>query len=383
MPIYLDNAATSWPKSPVVIKTMTLCLEQGLGNPGRGGHSFSLNAAREVYETRESLARLFNAPAADKIIFTKNATEAANYVLFGLLQPGDHVVTTSIEHNAVMRPLRQLEKKGVAFTTLPCDSYGRIDPDDLKPALRPNTRLIIINHASNVAGTLMPIHQIGLAAAEANILFAVDASQTAGVVPIDASSSHIDYLIFTGHKSLGGPQGVGGLALSAEAELSPLLFGGTGSSSESEMQPDFYPDKLESGTLNGLGIAALGASLREIVSVGVPSIQQHENNLIRLLIDGLKTIPQVTLYGPPGEAERVGVLAINIDTISCTDACLQLEKEYDILTRSGLHCAPAAHRTFGTFPYGSLRFSISRFTTKEEIIAAVIAVSKIAAVKNS
>jgi cysteine desulfurase family protein len=378
MPIYLDNAATSWPKSPVVIEAMKLCLEQGLGNPGRGGHSFSLNAAREVYESRELLARLVNAPAADKVIFTKNATEAANFVLFGLLNPGDHVVTTSIEHNAVMRPLRQLEKTGVAITTLPCDSCGRLDPGNLKTAIRANTRLIVVNHASNVAGTLTPVHQIGRIAAEAGIPFAVDASQTAGAEPIDVVSSHIDYLIFTGHKSLGGPQGVGGLVLSADADLFPLLFGGTGSASESEIQPDFYPDKLESGTLNGLGIAALGASLREIEAIGISSIRKHETGLMRLLLDGLRSIPHVTLYGPPNESERVGVLALNIGSIPCAEVCLQLEKRHNILTRSGLHCAPAAHRTFGTFPHGSVRFSISRFTTQEEIAAAVSAVSEIA-----
>ena len=378
MPIYLDNAATSWPKSPVVVDAMKRCLAQGFGNPGRGGHSFSLNSAREVYEARETFSRLFNAPFADRIIFTKNATEAANLVLFGQLSPGDHVLTSSIEHNAVMRPLRHLEKKGVEVTTVPADSFGFTDPDDFRKNLRPNSRLIIVNHASNVAGTILPIDQISYIASEAKIPLAVDASQTAGVVPIDMVSSRIDYLIFTGHKSLGGPQGVGGVAMSLNADLAPLLFGGTGSASEYEIQPDFYPDKLESGTLNALGIAAFGASLRELETINISNIQKHENSLIRQLIDGIKNISGVRYYGPSNEHDRVGVLAFNIEHISCAEVSMLLERRYDILTRSGLHCAPAAHHVFGTYPFGSVRISLSRFTTGPEIEAAITAIETIA-----
>lgn len=381
MPIYLDNAATSWPKSPVVLSAMHRSLEQGFGNPGRGGHAFSLHAAREVYEARVSLSRMLGAPSSDRVIFTKNATEAVNFVLFGYLRPGDHVITSSMEHNAVMRPLRRLESVGTELSFIPSGSDGLFDPAEVKKLLRPNTRLIFLNHASNVCGTISPIHEVGKIAAESGVSFAIDATQTAGVVPVDMRKHHIDYLIFTGHKALGGLQGVGGLILGNEADLNPILFGGTGSASESEKQPDFLPDKLESGTLNALGIAGLGAALRELEAIGIETVQKHEQMLLRQLLDGLTLLPQVKIHGTKNETGSVGVLSLNIEGFSCATVSQQLEDRFGILTRSGLHCAPAAHRMIGTFPAGSVRCSLSRFTTTDDISHTVQAISELIATR--
>lgn len=378
MPVYLDNAATSWPKSPAMVAATTAFWENCGGSPGRASHGKSLDSSRLVYDARELLTSLFHAPSAERIIFTKNATEAMNLVLFGFLHPGDHVITSSMEHNAVMRPLRHLETMGIDLSVLPCDACGRLEPDAVQRSLRPNTRLIVINHASNVVGTLLPIAAIGAIARTAGIRFAVDASQTAGVCPLDMSADAIDFLVFTGHKALGGPQGTGGLAMGSGVDLRPLIFGGTGSASESELQPPFLPDKLESGTLNAVGIAGLQASLAELTRVGVAQVLTHERRLTRLLRAGLRELPTVTVYGPPSPEEAVGVLSLNIGDLSCTDVGMRLERDFDVLTRTGLHCAPAAHRTLGTFQRGTVRFSVSRFTTEADIHAALAAVATIA-----
>ena len=378
LPVYLDNAATSWPKPPEVIAAMQAYLENGGGSPGRAAHGKSLASARMVYETRDALSSLFNATSPDRVIFTKNATEAINLLLFGFLNPGDHVIVSSMEHNAVMRPLRQLESRGVSLSVAACDFCGGLDPLTIKTALTPRTRLVLLVHASNVTGTLLPIAEVANIAREAGIRFAVDAAQTAGVHPIDVQSGGIDFLTFTGHKSLGGPQGTGGLVIGPDVDLRPLMFGGTGSASESENQPSFLPDKLESGTLNAIGIAGLGASLAALAEFGVENVLAHERKLMKLFRDGLKELSDIEVYGPENTAESVGVLSLNVASRPCEEVGMELERNFDILTRTGLHCAPAAHRTIGTFGRGTVRFSVSRFNTESDIHAALEALSRIA-----
>ena len=377
MSIYLDNAATSWPKCPQVITAMQQYLCECGGSPGRAGHGKSLTSSRMVYDTRDQLATLFNAPSTDRVVFAKNATEALNTILFGFLNPGDHVVTSAMEHNAVMRPLRQLETCGINLSLAACDAQGRLDPESVRRLLTPQTRLIIITHASNVTGTLQPIAEIGSLAREAGVRFAVDAAQTAGVCPLDMQAASIDFLAFTGHKSLGGPQGTGGLALGPDVDLRPLIFGGTGSASESELQPDFLPDKLESGTLNAIGLAGLGAALSDLSAFGVDNVLPHEQKLLRQFRDGLRELPEIEVYGPADPAESVGVLSLNVAGLPCDEVGVRLEQQFGIFTRTGLHCAPAAHRSIGTLAKGTVRFSVSRFTTEAEIAAALAALANI------
>ena len=378
MPVYLDNAATSWPKPAGVLPAMQDYLENCGGSPGRAGHGKALAAARMVYEVRDALATLFNAPSPDRLIFTKNATEAINLLLFGFLNSGDHVIVSSMEHNAVMRPLRELEARGVRLSVAPCDGCGRLDPDTVRRSLRPDTRLILVLHASNITGTLLPIGEIAAVARAAGVRFAVDVAQTAGVCPIDMQAVGIDFLAFTGHKSLGGPQGTGGLALGADVDIRPLMFGGTGSASESEIQPDFLPDKLESGTLNAVGIAGLGAAVADLAQFGVANVLAHDQKLIGLFRDGLREIPGVEVYGSANPREAAGVLSLNIGDLPCEEVGVRLERDFGILTRTGLHCAPAAHRTLGTFGRGAVRFSVSRFSTEADIQSALAAVAQLA-----
>ena len=353
-------------------------LEHCGGSPGRAGHAKAMNSARMLFEIRDQLATLFHASSPDRVVFTKNATEALNTILFGFLNPGDHVVASSLEHNAVMRPLRQLESTGIKLSFIPCDMQGRMEPDSIKKLLTPATRLIMVNHASNVTGTLQPITEIGAIAREAGVRFAVDAAQTAGGCLINTPLSNIDFLAFTGHKALGGPQGTGGLILGPEVNLRPLLFGGTGSASESEVQPDFLPDKLESGTMNAVGLVGLGAALTDLMAFGVQNVFPHEQELMRLFRAGLQELPNIEVYGPENATEAVGVLSLNIAGIPCEEVGYCLEQDYDILTRTGLHCAPAAHHAIGTFGRGTVRFSVSRFSTRADIMAALEALTAIA-----
>lgn len=377
MSIYLDNAATSWPKCPQVLAAMQQYLCECGGSPGRAGHGKSLTSSRMVYDTRDQLTSLFNAASTDRVVFAKNATEALNMLLFGFLNPGDHIVTSAMEHNAVMRPLRQLEARGVKLSVAACDGQGRLDLDTISHLLTAKTRLILINHASNVTGTIQPIAEIGALAKQAGVRFAVDAAQTAGVCPLDMQQNAIDFLAFTGHKSLGGPQGTGGLALGPDVDLRPLIFGGTGSASESELQPEFLPDKLESGTLNAIGLAGLGAALNDLASFGIDNVLLHEQKLLRRFRDGLRELPEISVYGPADPAESVGVLSLNVAGLPCDEVGARLEQQFGIFTRTGLHCAPAAHRSIGTLAKGTVRFSVSRFTTEAEIAAALAALANI------
>ncbi|OGQ09341.1 MAG: cysteine desulfurase [Deltaproteobacteria bacterium RBG_19FT_COMBO_46_12] len=379
--IYLDNPATSWPKPPQVREAMNRFMEEVGANPGRSGHSLSIEAARIVYEARESLSVLFHVKDSSRIVFTLNATESINLALKGLLKYKDHVITSSMEHNSVMRPLRDLEKKGIELSIISCSDEGMLDPHEVERKIRSNTRMIVLNHASNVTGTLLPIKEVGFIARKHNLLFLVDAAQTAGAYPIDVEKDGIDLLAFTGHKSLYGPQGTGGLVIGErirEKEMIPLKQGGTGSRSEFEEQPDFLPDRFESGTPNGVGIAGLLAGVQFVLEKGVEQIRQTEMTLVEKLIMGLKKISEVKLYGSERQEDRVAALSFNFTHLSPSNGALCLEKEFGILCRPGLHCAPAAHHTIRTFPEGTIRFGLSVFNTEEEIKTAIQAVSLIA-----
>ena len=379
--IYFDNAATSWPKPPEVKEAMVRFIEEIGANPGRSGHLLSIQAARIIYEAREALAGLFHVADPLRIIFTLNATESLNLALKGLLKPGDHVITSSMEHNSVMRPLRQLERRGIEVTVVPCSGEGLLNPLDIERSIRSNTRMIVLNHASNVTGTLLPIREVGRIARKHNLLFLVDAAQTAGVYPVDVETDKIDLLAFTGHKSLYGPQGTGGLVIGErvnEKEMVPLKEGGTGSRSEFEEQPDFLPDRFESGTPNGAGLAGLLAGVRFVLSRGVEQIRREEILLIERLIDGLSRLPEVKIYGPENGENRIGCLSFNVSNLSPSDLASRLEREFGILSRPGLHCAPSAHRTIGTFPMGTLRLGLGAFNTEEEVETAIRAVRSIA-----
>ncbi len=363
---YFDNAATTFPKPESVYRAMDHFFRNGAGNPGRGAHRLSLAASQVVDETRALLAQLFHAPDPNRIIFAGNTTDALNMALHGTLQAGDHVVTTTMEHNAVVRPLRALEKQGVGVTRVRCAPDGSLAPEQIWSALRPETRLVVMIHASNVTGTILPVEAIGARVHERGALFVVDAAQTAGVLPIDVQAMHIDLLAFPGHKGLFGPPGTGGLVIGEHVKLRPIRQGGTGTRSEEEEQPTMLPEGFETGTLNSVGIAGLGAGVRFILEQGTERIRAHETRLVQILLDGLRTIPGLTIYGRT-DASPVGVVSIRLEHWEPMDVGVALDQEFDIAVRTGLHCAPLAHRTIGTFPTGTVRLAPGFFTTVQEV----------------
>jgi cysteine desulfurase/selenocysteine lyase len=384
--IYLDNAATSWPKPPGVAEAVLHYMQNVGANPGRSGHQLAVEAGRIVYDTREALAQLFNVADPLRIVFTANATEAINLVLQGYLRPGDHVVTTSMEHNAVMRPLRHLQSTGVELTVVPCSAQGMLDPVEMEKAIRPDTVLMVVNHASNVVGTLLPVAEVGALAERRGLPLLVDAAQTAGAYPVDMRNMKIDLLAFTGHKGLLGAQGTGGLCIGERVDLSrlqPLTRGGTGSRSESEEQPDFLPDRYESGTVNGMGLAGLGAGVRFVLETGVERIRAHEQQLTEQLLAGLRCTPGVRIYGTGDAEKQTATVSFNVEGIEPSDVALHLDEEYGIMCRPGLHCAPSAHRTIGTFPRGTVRFGLSYLNTMEQVDVAVEAVGQLAGKKGN
>ncbi|MBN2489865.1 MAG: aminotransferase class V-fold PLP-dependent enzyme [Planctomycetes bacterium] len=379
--IYLDHAATAFARPPEVRDAMVHFLDRVSANPGRSGHRLSLAAAEVVYEAREAVAELFHAPDPLRVVFGLNGTEAINQALVGLLRPGDHVVTSSLEHNAVMRPLRALEARGVAVTVVRCSPEGLLDPAHIEQALRPETRMIVLNHASNVVGTVLPVAAAGRIARAHGVLLLVDAAQTAGAWPIDVEGDHIDLLAFTGHKSLLGPTGTGGLVIGARVDpgaMQPLKHGGTGSASEHERQPEFLPDRLESGTPNAVGIAGLGAAVRWLLDRGIEAVQEQEAALAVRLIAGLSAIAGVRVYGTEDPARRTATVSFTVAGRSVAEVGYALDESFDILSRVGLHCAPAAHRTIGTFPEGTVRFSLGLFNNADDVDCAVDAVARIA-----
>jgi cysteine desulfurase family protein len=374
--IYFDNAATSWPKPEETLLAMERYQRTIGGSPGRSAHRLSIEAGRIIMEARESLARLFGTGDPFQIVFTKNATEALNLAIGGLLSPDDHVITSGMEHNSVMRPLRALEAKGCPLSVVRCSPQGVLDPDDLLPAIKSNTKAIILIHASNVTGTIMPIQEIANIAREHGLIFCVDAAQTAGALPIHVEEMNIDLLAFTGHKSLFGPQGTGGLYIrkGLEQKIPPLLLGGTGSRSEFEQQPDFMPDRYESGTPNTIGLAGLGAGVDYIIGRGLDNIRAEEMRLTRRFLDGMKSIGGVHIYGPADASHQIPVVSFNIDGMTSSEVSLSLDEQFGIMSRPGLHCAPATHRTIGTFPGGTVRFSFGYFNTEDDIDRALEAV---------
>lgn len=379
--IYFDNAATSWPKPPPVAEAMVHFLEEVGANPGRAAHRRAIESGRIVYEAREAVAELFNAPDPLRVVFGANVTEALNLALCGYLRPGDHVIASSMEHNSVMRPLRALERQGVELTVVGCSPEGFLDPADVEAAIRPHTVMIALNHASNVVGTLLPVPEVGRIAREHDLLLLVDAAQTSGAYPIDVQAQQIDLLGFTGHKSLYGPMGTGGLIIGERVDverLRPLKRGGTGSNSELEEQPDFLPDMCESGTPNAVGLAGLGAGVRWVLERGVEEIRAHEVEMTQRLIDGLQAIDGVTVYGSHDAERQTATVSFNIAGMAPSDAGLRLDEEHGIMCRVGLHCAPAAHKTIGTFPDGTVRFGLGAFNTVEEVDRAIKAVEEIA-----
>jgi len=376
--IYLDNAATSWPKPEIVYQTMDDFLRTRGGNPGRGSHSLAVAARQVVEETRMLVAKLINAEI-DRVIFTLNCTDALNLGLKGLLEPGDHVITSSIEHNSVVRPLRKLEQKGVRITRLPPSAKtGVVPAQDIEEAIERDTKLVVVTHASNVTGVIQPIEEYGEITRRHNIIFMVDAAQTAGRYPLDVQANNIDLLAFSGHKGLFGPPGTGVLYIGERVALDSLREGGTGSHSELEEQPLDLPYRYESGTANSVGISGLGAGLKYIFSEDLERIRAHEQFLTDSLAEGLTGIPGVTLYMAKDSSKQAAIISFNIEGYESGEVGTILDQAFDIKVRAGLHCAPAAHKTLGTYPLGTIRLSLGYFNTAEEIDVTLEALDRIA-----
>ena len=374
--IYLDNAATTLHKPEQVIEAVADAM-RSMGNSSRGTHSGSLAASRTIYATREKLARFFGCPRADHVVFTCNSTEALNIAISGTIGAGDHVITTDLEHNSVLRPLYRLQdEKGTAVSFVPADRQGCIDYADFEQLIRHETWAIICTHASNLTGNLVDIARVGAIARAHRLLFIVDASQTAGVFPIDMEAMGIDILCFTGHKGLMGPQGTGGLCLREGVEVRPWKVGGSGVQTYNRSQPPQLPTRLEAGTLNGHGIAGLSAALDYIEEVGLEAIHAKEDALMRRFYAGVTQIPSVTVYGD-FSGERAAVVALNIGDYDSSAVSDVLSQDYDIATRPGAHCAPRMHEALGTTELGAVRFSFSWFNTEEEVDAAIAAMREI------
>lgn len=367
--IYFDQAATSYPKPKSVVEAMVHFMSEVGVNVGRGSYREAYTADSVVYETRELLKTLFNASDSKNVIFTANITQSLNMVLKGYLKPGDHVLVSAMEHNAVMRPLIQLKANGVSFDRIPCTSEGELILESIEGLIKDNTKAIIMTHASNVCGTMMPIEEVGKLCEKHRLKFIVDAAQTAGVIDIDMKAMHIDVLTFTGHKSLLGPQGIGGFLLTDEMAISiePYIAGGTGSFSHTEDMPSQMPDKFEAGTLNTPGVYGLNAALKYLMALGLNEIRNKEMALTQMFLEGLKRFPNVTVIGKQETFNRTAVVSIQIEGIDIAHVAYLLDKEYRIMTRVGLHCAPHAHKTLGTYPIGTLRFSFGHLNTPEEV----------------
>lgn len=375
--IYLDNAATSFPKPPQVVDAVAHYLNEIGGNPGRAAHAQAREASRIVDRTRRSLATLLGNVEPSCILCTPSTTVALNLAFKGLLHPGDHVVTTSMEHNSVMRPLHGMQKLGVSHSQIPCSPSGELDPAEIPPLIRPQTRLIALVHASNVTGNLMPVTEVGEMAREHGILLLVDAAQTMGRIAIEPQESHIDLLAGPGHKGLLGPMGTGFLYVRPGLQLEPLWEGGTGTYSESMEQPKTWPERFESGTLNAPGLAGLAAGIDEIQSLGLEAIAAHEQSLIESLAAGLSQLSDIILYGPPDKTLCTGTLSFNVQKLDSSEVAHILDTGYSIAVRAGLHCAPAAHRTINTFPHGTVRVSVGPYNTQEDINTLIEAMSEI------
>ncbi len=380
--IYLDNGATSFPKPDKVYAYMDRFYRNFGVNPGRSGYDLCIEAGAVIDDTRKMLTTFFNGADPDRLCFSYNSTDALNLIIFGMLRPGDHAITTTIEHNSVLRPLYHLSREGVDVDYVPFDGAGFVDPDEIRKRFRLNTRLVIVNHASNVVGTVQPVRDIGRYCREADIPFAVDTSQSAGKIPIDMEDQFLDVVAFTGHKSLLGPTGIGGLYVREGIEVRHTRAGGSGVRSANRAHLDEYPWRLEYGTHNTVGIAGLNAGLTWVLAKGLDAIHEHEMKLAQMLRDGLAAIPGVILYCQEHLTDHIAVLAFNVDGMDAADVGTMIDVDHNIACRTGLHCAPLVHKQLGTADIrGAVRFSIGPFNTEEHILAAVEAVSETAAFK--
>ena len=375
--IYLDNAATTMHKPKEVIDAVVEAMTS-LGNAGRGANEASLSAARIIYDAREKLCRFFNGEDPRQIVFTSNSTESLNIAIKGLLEPGDHVITTMLEHNSVLRPLYEMEKKGVALTIIKADKKGRFSLEEMEAAIRPETKMIVCTNGSNLTGNYVDIGKVGGMAHRHDVLFVVDASQTAGVFPIDVRNMQVDVLCFTGHKGLLGPQGTGGMYVREGLAIRPLKSGGSGVQTYSKTHPGEMPTALEAGTLNGHGIAGLRAAVEYIEKTGLDTIRAREQELMWRFYEGVKEIPGVTVYGDFHSRERCAIVALNIGDYDSSEVSDALLTEYGISTRPGGHCAPLMHEALGTVEQGAVRFSFAHFNTEEEVDIAINAVRELA-----
>ncbi|HOB53637.1 MAG TPA: aminotransferase class V-fold PLP-dependent enzyme [Acidobacteriota bacterium] len=379
--IYLDNGATSFPKPESVYKYMDYFYRNFGVNPGRSGYDMCMEAGSMVEETRKLLSDFFHGTDPNRLVFTYNSTDALNLAIFGVLRPGDHAITTNVEHNSVLRPLYHLfQDGGIELEHVPFDAKGFVDPDEIARRFKANTRLVAVNHASNVIGTVQPIGEIGRRCREAGILFLIDASQSAGKVPIDMEAQCIDLVAFTGHKSLLGPTGIGGLCVREGVEVRHTRAGGTGVRSAVKTHLDEYPYRLEYGTMNSMGVAGLNAGVKWVLEQGVEKIHEQEMHLTRLLRDGLQGIPGVTLYCADDLENHISVMIFNVDGLEAMDTGTMLDVDYGIACRTGLHCAPLVHEQIGTDKiHGAVRFGIGPFNTEAHIHAAIRAVGEITA----
>ena len=375
--IYFDNAATTLQKPERVARAVMEAMGT-FGNPGRGVHEPAMAASRAIYDTRCALAQLFHAENPANIAFTANATEALNIAIKGTLNPGNHVITTALEHNSVLRPLYELEGRGLERTILPADRQGRVAYEDFEAAIRDNTRAVVCTHGSNLTGNLLDIGKIGAIAKTHGLLFLVDASQTAGVFPIDVQEMGIDILCFTGHKGLLGPQGTGGLYVREGTAVRPLLTGGSGVQSHSKTHPAQMPTALEAGTLNAHGLAGLNAGVRYLLETGIDTVRQKELDLMWAFYEGVKEIPGITVYGDFSQRERCPIVSLNVRDYDSSQVSDALFSEFCIATRPGAHCAPLMHDALGTQNRGAVRFSFSHYNTMDEINTAISALREIA-----
>ena len=375
--IYLDNAATTRPKPPGVAEAVTAAM-MSWGNCGRGAHEEALASARAVFSVREKVAKLLGCKRADHVAFTPNSTQALNIAISGLLGPEDHIISTDLEHNSVLRPLYRLRQQGAEVDFVHADPNGRLDYDAFEKLLRPNTKAVVCTHASNLTGDMIDIGWVGEFCHQHGLLFILDASQTAGVFPIDMEQQYIDVVCFTGHKSLLGPQGTGGLCVREGLDIRPFAVGGTGVQSYLETQPTEYPTRLEAGTLNSHGLAGLNASLEFLMETGIDTIRAHEMALARRFYEAVREVPGVRVYGDFHKPERAPVVALNIGDYESGEVADELAERFGIATRPGAHCAPRMHRALGTTEQGAVRFSWSYFNTKEETDAAAEAVRTLA-----
>lgn len=378
MKVYLDNSATTYPKPEEVYNSVYNYMKNIGANPGRGGYANALEGDRIIFNCREALMNLFNFNTLENVVFTSNITQSLNIILKSMVKNGWHIITSSIEHNSVIRPLFSLkESKNIEVDILQCSKDGLININEFRKAIKPNTKLVVLTHASNVMGTIQPLEEIGKICKDNNIYFVIDSAQSAGAIPVDFSKLNCNALAFTGHKSLLGPQGIGGFLIddALNKEASTFIEGGTGSISQSTVQPDFLPDKFESGTLNAPGIAGLLAGVNYIMNEGISSIKEREMELCQRFIDGLCNIESIEIYGFKDASLRTPTISINSSKINNAELGFILDREFGIMARTGLHCSPLAHQTIGTFPVGTLRFSLGPFNDKKDIDYALYAIN--------